>query len=89
MNEENEDDADAPDHIPSMVGATCLYAAYDPVTRRCTMARAGHPPPAIIDPQGQVAIPDLPTGAPLGLGLGLADFESGDPGRLEGAAPWS
>ncbi|MFF3146846.1 SpoIIE family protein phosphatase, partial [Streptomyces sp. NPDC057927] len=49
---------------------TCLYAVYDPATRRCTMARAGHPPPAIIDPQGRVTYLDLPTGAPLGVGLG-------------------
>jgi anti-sigma regulatory factor (Ser/Thr protein kinase) len=57
------------------VGATCLYAVYDPVTRRCTMARAGHPPPAIIDPQGRVTFPDLPTGTPLGVGLG-GSFEA-------------
>ncbi|WP_371650843.1 SpoIIE family protein phosphatase [Streptomyces mirabilis] len=72
----SEEDADAPDHLPAAVGATCLYAVYDPVTRRCTMARAGHPPPAIIDPQGLVAFPDMPAGAPLGLGLGLVPFES-------------
>ncbi|WP_264484665.1 serine/threonine-protein phosphatase [Streptomyces longhuiensis] len=30
----------------SVLGATCLYAVYDPVTRRCTLARAGHLPPA-------------------------------------------
>ncbi|MEI5011649.1 SpoIIE family protein phosphatase [Streptomyces sp. PmtA] len=71
-----EEDVDAPDHVPAAVGATCLYAVYDPVTRRCTMARAGHPPPAIIDPQGHVAFPDMPAGAPLGLGLGLVPFES-------------
>jgi anti-sigma regulatory factor (Ser/Thr protein kinase) len=35
------------------------------------MARAGHPPPAIIDPQGRVTFPDLPTGSPLGIGLGV------------------
>ncbi len=29
-----------------VTGATCLYAVYDPVSRRCTIARAGHPPPA-------------------------------------------
>ncbi|MBO3682763.1 SpoIIE family protein phosphatase [Streptomyces sp. NEAU-YJ-81] len=57
----------------TMVG-TCLYAVYDPVTRTCTMARAGHPPPAIIDPHGHVTFPDLPTGTPLGLGL--VPFES-------------
>ncbi|MFD7480671.1 SpoIIE family protein phosphatase [Streptomyces sp. NPDC059837] len=65
-----EEDADTPDQTPAVVGATCLYAVYDPATRRCTMARAGHPPPAIIDPQGRVTYLDLPTGAPLGIGLG-------------------
>ncbi|MEV6118433.1 SpoIIE family protein phosphatase [Streptomyces sp. NPDC052109] len=68
---QTEEDVDAP-----VVGATCLYAVYDPVTRRCTMSRAGHPPPAIVDPLGKVSFPDLPTGAPLGLGLGLVPFES-------------
>ncbi|MER5820892.1 SpoIIE family protein phosphatase [Streptomyces mirabilis] len=66
-----EEDSDAPEQYPRAVGATCLYAVYDPVTRRCTMARAGHPPPAIIDPQGRVAFPDLPSGTPLGIGLGV------------------
>ncbi|GGU61475.1 histidine kinase [Streptomyces albospinus] len=49
-------------------GVTCLYAVYDPVSRRCTMARAGHPPPAVVDPDGRVTFPDLPAGPPLGLG---------------------
>ncbi|WP_217552547.1 SpoIIE family protein phosphatase [Streptomyces sp. GbtcB6] len=66
-----EADADTPDQYPAALGATCLYAVYDPVTRRCTMARAGHPPPAVIDPQGRVTFPDLPTGTPLGVGLGV------------------
>lgn len=55
-------------------GATCLYAVYDPVSRRCVMARAGHLPPAIVAPDGAVSFPDLPAGPPLGLG-GLP-FES-------------
>ncbi|WP_405774184.1 SpoIIE family protein phosphatase [Streptomyces sp. NBC_00859] len=55
-------------------GATCLYATYDPVSRRCVMARAGHLPPAIVDPDGRLSFPDLPAGPPLGLG-GLP-FES-------------
>jgi PAS domain S-box-containing protein len=50
------------------VGATCLYAVYDPVSRRCTMARAGHPPPALVTPDGGVRLLDLPPGPPLGLG---------------------
>ncbi|GAA3833078.1 SpoIIE family protein phosphatase [Streptomyces chiangmaiensis] len=67
-------DDDAEDLATVGIGATCLYAVYDPVTRRCTMARAGHPPPAIIDPHGGLTFPDLPAGTPLGLGLAL--FES-------------
>ncbi|SMQ14653.1 PAS domain S-box-containing protein [Streptomyces sp. Ag82_O1-12] len=50
------------------IGATCLYAVYDPVSRRCTMARAGHPPPALVTPDGSVRFVDLPAGPPLGLG---------------------
>ncbi|MGW8955906.1 SpoIIE family protein phosphatase [Streptomyces sp. NPDC055709] len=70
-----EGGSDDPDHSDAAVGATCLYAVYDPETRKCTMATAGHPPPAIIDPQGQVTFPDLPSGAPLGIGLGVS-FEA-------------
>ncbi|MFJ9413446.1 SpoIIE family protein phosphatase [Streptomyces sp. NPDC101227] len=55
-------------------GVTCLYAIYDPVSRRCTMARAGHLPPAVVTPDGRLSFPDLPAGPPLGLG-GLP-FES-------------
>ncbi|MER7373768.1 SpoIIE family protein phosphatase [Streptomyces lanatus] len=51
-----------------ILGATCLYAVYDPVTRRCTMARAGHPPPVVVAPDGQVSFPEPPPGPPLGLG---------------------
>ncbi|MFD6388022.1 ATP-binding SpoIIE family protein phosphatase, partial [Streptomyces nigra] len=58
------------------LGATCLYAVYDPVSRRCTMARAGHPPPVVVAPDGQVSYPEPPAGPPLGLG-GLA-FESAE-----------
>ncbi|MFJ6793529.1 SpoIIE family protein phosphatase [Streptomyces sp. NPDC091268] len=51
-----------------IVGATCLYAVYDPTTQQCTMARAGHPPPAVVLPDGAVSFPELPAGPPLGLG---------------------
>ncbi|MGW7691842.1 SpoIIE family protein phosphatase [Streptomyces asiaticus] len=60
----------------AVMGATCLYAIYDPVTRRCTMARAGHPTPAIVDPSGEVTFPALPAGPPLGLGS--LPFESAE-----------
>ncbi|WP_246040770.1 SpoIIE family protein phosphatase [Streptomyces cadmiisoli] len=64
-----EADSDAPDQAATAVGATCLYAVYDPITGKCTMATAGHLPPAIIGPNGHITYPDLPTGAPLGIGL--------------------
>ncbi|GAP49161.1 SpoIIE family protein phosphatase [Streptomyces azureus] len=51
-----------------VIGATCLYAVYDPTVQRCLMARAGHPPPALVHPDGTVSYPDLPAGPPLGLG---------------------
>ncbi|WP_280697892.1 SpoIIE family protein phosphatase [Kitasatospora sp. GP82] len=51
-----------------IIGATCLYAVYDPTSQRCTLARAGHPPPAVARPDGTVTFPDLPAGPPLGLG---------------------
>ncbi|MFD9491888.1 SpoIIE family protein phosphatase [Streptomyces sp. NPDC060005] len=56
------------------VGATCLYAVYDPVSRRCTLARAGHPPPFVLPPDGPPRQIDVPPGPALGLG-GLP-FES-------------
>ena len=64
----------SPSPASGEVGATCVYAVYDPVSRRCTMARAGHPPPAVVTPDGDVRFLELPTGPPLGLG-GLP-FES-------------
>ncbi|MGY0056656.1 SpoIIE family protein phosphatase [Streptomyces sp. LZ34] len=51
-----------------VVGATCLYAVYDPVSRRCALARAGHPPPLVAVPGGSAQVLDLPGGPPLGLG---------------------
>jgi serine phosphatase RsbU (regulator of sigma subunit)/anti-sigma regulatory factor (Ser/Thr protein kinase) len=56
-------------------GATCLYAIYDPVSCRCTAARAGHPPPAVLTPGGKAELIGLPAGPPLGLG-GLQPYES-------------
>ncbi|MGW6705917.1 SpoIIE family protein phosphatase [Streptomyces sp. NPDC054956] len=50
------------------IGTTCLYVVYDPVTRHCTVARAGHPPPVVVSPEGSVYLLDVPAGPPLGLG---------------------
>ncbi|KMS73405.1 histidine kinase [Streptomyces viridochromogenes] len=50
-----------------VTGATCLYAIYDPVTGHCTIARAGHPGPAVVRPDGSVMYPEVPVSPPLGL----------------------
>ncbi|MFF7969943.1 SpoIIE family protein phosphatase [Streptomyces sp. NPDC007905] len=71
------------DGAAAVTGATCLYAVYDPVSRRCTIARAGHPPPALAHPDGTVEFPDVPAGPPLGLG-GLP-FETADLELAEGS----
>ncbi|MFF3333966.1 SpoIIE family protein phosphatase [Streptomyces sp. NPDC002888] len=71
------------DGSPGEVGATCLYAVYDPVSRRCTLARAGHPPPVLLPPGGAPRQVDLPSGPPLGLG-GLP-FESAELDLREGS----
>ncbi|MFG2819102.1 SpoIIE family protein phosphatase [Kitasatospora sp. NPDC048365] len=51
-----------------VTGATCLYAIYDPVSQLCSIARAGHPAPALVRPDGSVVFPELPIGPPLGAG---------------------
>ncbi|QMU76590.1 SpoIIE family protein phosphatase [Streptacidiphilus sp. PB12-B1b] len=48
--------------------ATCLYAVYDPVSRRCTLANAGHLPPVLARPGEPGRILDIPTGVPIGVG---------------------
>ncbi|WP_258055771.1 SpoIIE family protein phosphatase/ATP-binding protein [Streptomyces sp. Ru62] len=68
-----------------VTGATCLYAIYDPVSRLCTMARAGHPPPALVRPDGGVEFLDVPAGPPLGLGglpFETAELELPEDSRL-------
>ncbi|MBQ1093511.1 SpoIIE family protein phosphatase [Streptomyces sp. B93] len=75
LGEEESPGAPADGHNSTpFLGATCLYAVYDPVTRRCAMARAGHPPPVVVTPDGRVSFPEPPAGPPLGLG-GMA-FEA-------------
>ncbi|NUP16285.1 MAG: SpoIIE family protein phosphatase [Streptomyces sp.] len=60
-------------HLNDIVGAmgeesyvTCLYALYDSTTRVCSIARAGHPPPALLHPDGTVVYPPLSADPPLG-----------------------
>ncbi|MFI1920884.1 MULTISPECIES: SpoIIE family protein phosphatase [unclassified Streptomyces] len=71
------------DGDPGEVGASCLYAVYDPVSRRCTLARAGHPPPVVLRPNGPARRVELPAGPALGVG-GLP-FESAELELAEGS----
>ncbi|MFE3655828.1 SpoIIE family protein phosphatase [Streptomyces sp. NPDC059165] len=48
------------------VKATCVYAAYDPLTGDCAIARAGYPAPVLARPDGTTEIPDVPAGPSLG-----------------------
>ncbi|MBT2449798.1 SpoIIE family protein phosphatase [Streptomyces sp. ISL-43] len=64
----DEADPDGAGESAGGIGTTCLYVVYDPVTRRCTVARAGHPPPVVVSPDGSVYLLDVPAGPPLGLG---------------------
>lgn len=50
------------------LGATCLYAVYDPVSRRLALAAAGHPAPALLLPDGTTRLVDMTAGPPLGVG---------------------
>ncbi|MEJ8640041.1 SpoIIE family protein phosphatase [Streptomyces sp. MS2.AVA.5] len=79
---DQEDTASEDNH--DVTGATCLYAIYDPVSGQCTMARAGHPPPAVVRPDGTVEFPDLPANPPLGVDSGLP-FESTELSLPEGS----
>ncbi|MFF9145918.1 SpoIIE family protein phosphatase [Streptomyces sp. NPDC014861] len=54
--------------FPDTVGGSCLFAVYDPVSRTCRMASAGHPPPALVTPAGEVAFVPLTPGPLLGVG---------------------
>ncbi|EMF28939.1 hypothetical protein H114_11481 [Streptomyces gancidicus BKS 13-15] len=60
-------------HLNDIVGGmdvesyvTCLYALYDPTTRVCSIVRAGHPPPAVVLPDGRVQFPKAAPDPPLG-----------------------
>ncbi|MFJ4632435.1 SpoIIE family protein phosphatase [Streptomyces sp. NPDC088847] len=73
---------DTADEVAEL-GATCLYAVYDPVSRHLAMAAAGHPPPAVVLPDGTASLVPITAGPPLGVG-GLP-FESVELELPEGA----
>ncbi|MFJ6564079.1 SpoIIE family protein phosphatase [Streptomyces sp. NPDC091412] len=53
----------------TVLGSTCVYAVYDPVTAVCTIASAGHPPPVLSVPgQPGAGFAAVRPGPPLGVG---------------------
>ncbi|MFD7319670.1 SpoIIE family protein phosphatase [Streptomyces sp. NPDC059875] len=56
------------DDLAEPMLATFLYVVTDLATGRCRITRAGHPPPAVVSPDGTAALLDLPPGTPLGVG---------------------
>ncbi|MGH6654574.1 MAG: ATP-binding SpoIIE family protein phosphatase [Actinocrinis sp.] len=46
---------------------TCVYAVYDPFTRECVLANAGHPPPLLTGAHGCYPM-EVPPDVPLGVG---------------------
>ncbi|WP_405579608.1 SpoIIE family protein phosphatase [Streptomyces sp. NBC_01190] len=60
--------AGSPEDRTDSIGATCLYAVYDPTTRQCAFASAGHPPPVIVNPDGTSRLVGVEPGPPLGVG---------------------
>ncbi|MFG2459865.1 SpoIIE family protein phosphatase [Streptomyces sp. NPDC048523] len=59
---------DEPYLVSGEIGATCLYAVYDPVSRVCTVASAGHVPPVVLLPDGTARVVELTPGPLLGVG---------------------
>ncbi|MBH5333721.1 SpoIIE family protein phosphatase [Streptomyces pactum] len=50
------------------VGTSFLYGVYDPVTRRCDFASAGHEPPLLVRPDGGTEVVEIAAGPALGVG---------------------
>jgi GAF domain-containing protein len=53
--------------IPTAPFATCIYVVVDPPSGQCEIAQAGHLPPALVQPDGETTLLELPPGLPLGL----------------------
>jgi hypothetical protein len=57
----------APEHWEDTYGARCLCVVYDPVSRLCTMAGAGHPAPVLLRTDGTAHVLKVSPGPPLGV----------------------
>lgn len=79
----SESESNVVGEAASEIGATCLYAVYDPVSGRCCLARAGHPVPALVRPDGTSTLLDLPPA----LHSVSADCPSNPPRGVAGGQP--
>ena len=62
------------DNSRAMQHATCVYAVYNTVTRECSIANAGHPPPVLRYRDDTTEIVPVEPGVPLGIGLDEPEF---------------
>ena len=62
------------DHAEDELVASCLYMVYDPISRQCDIASAGHTPPMFVMPDGRTEIQPQTRNPPLGSGT--APFET-------------
>jgi serine phosphatase RsbU (regulator of sigma subunit) len=63
-----DEERDGPRSGLSEIGATCLYAVYDPVSGTLSAASAGHPPPVLVLPDGETRTVEISVGPVLGVG---------------------
>ncbi|MFC4030764.1 SpoIIE family protein phosphatase [Streptomyces polygonati] len=56
------------DRAQAELVASCLYLVYDPISRRCDFASAGHTPPIFVMPDGRVSVQAQSGNPPLGFG---------------------
>ncbi|MER6388586.1 SpoIIE family protein phosphatase [Streptomyces sp. NPDC059382] len=56
------------DDLADPMLATFLYVDLDTATGACRITCAGHPPPALVTPDGVARLLDVPPGLPLGVG---------------------
>ena len=72
--------------------ATCLYGVYDPITGDFTYASAGHPPPALVHPDGTVTYLAYRTQPPARRGHAPVQHVDDRPARRVAPGPlhrWS
>ncbi|MEU6171041.1 SpoIIE family protein phosphatase [Streptantibioticus parmotrematis] len=84
INDLSEDFAPGPDE-PMM--ATFVYAVYDPSTRTCVVATAGHLPPLLLDPDasGERRVRQVEVPANTPIGVFAVEFESAEVEVPDGA----